>query len=75
MAILTRNERVKRQIDLSGPDGNAFVLLGMARRFGAQIGLETQKIEKIVSDMKSSDYENLISVFDQNFGDYVDLVR
>ena len=31
--------------------------------------------EQLLSDMKSDDYENLISVFDRHFGDYVDLIR
>jgi hypothetical protein len=31
--------------------------------------------EAIVTEMQSSDYENLISVFDREFGQYIDLVR
>ena len=51
-------------IDLTGPDGNAFNLLGLASKFGRQLGLNT---EAILYEMQSGDYENLVNVFDKNF--------
>ena len=62
----------KPVIDLNGPDGNAYFLLGTANRLGKQLDLE---VDKILDDMKSSDYENLIEVFDKHFGMVVDLER
>tara|TARA_R110002012_G_scaffold314715_1_gene527693 strand:+ start:377 stop:592 length:216 start_codon:yes stop_codon:yes gene_type:complete len=59
-------------IDLTGPDGNAFALMGYARRFAKQLGLDEKKILK---EMQSSDYENLLEVFDENFGSFVILER
>lgn len=59
-----------RTLDLSGPDGNAFVLLGYANRWGRQLNLDTKKIH---SEMTSGDYENLIEVFERYFGDFVEL--
>ena len=59
-------------IDLTGPDGNAFALMGYAKRFAKQLGLNG---DEIISDMTSGDYENLIQVFDSNFGDFVILER
>jgi hypothetical protein len=59
-------------IDLSGPGGNAFALLGHAQRLAGQLGLDK---DAIMADMQSSDYEHLIEVFDEHFGMYVDLVR
>lgn len=59
-------------IDLTGPEGNAYVLMGYAKRFAKQLGLDG---EKIVEEMTYSDYENLVSVFDDYFGDYVILER
>ena len=59
-------------IDLTGPEGNAFVLLGYASRFGKQLGLDEKAI---LEEMKSGDYENLIEVFDRYFGDFVILER
>jgi hypothetical protein len=59
-------------IDLTGPDGNAFVLMGYAKRFARQLGVDS---EEIISNMMSGDYENLIEVFEENFGDFVTLYR
>lgn len=59
-------------IDLTGPDGNAFVLLGYAKRFASQLGLDYNSIK---TEMTSGDYENLLKVFDENFGSFVILER
>jgi len=59
-------------IDLTGPDGNAFPLMGYAKRFARQLDLDG---DKIIEDMMSGDYENLVKVFDKNFGDFVTLLR
>ena len=60
------------KIDLTGPQGNAFVLLGYAQRYAKQLGLDSKAI---LDDMQSSDYEHLIQVFDKHFGEYVTLLR
>jgi len=62
--------RTKPIIDLSGSEGNAFVLMGYARRISKEIGLDAKPI---IEDMMSGDYDHLIAVFDKHFGDYVDL--
>ena len=74
MAIksIKKLNRGKRKIDLTGPDGNAFVLLGIASDYAKQLGFDVKLIRK---EMMSSDYENLIKVFDKYFGDYVDLYK
>jgi hypothetical protein len=59
-------------IDLTGPEGNAFVLLGYAKRFAKQLDLDFVEIQ---SKMTAGDYENLIEVFDSYFGDFVILER
>ena len=59
-------------IDITGPDGNAFALMGYASRFARQLGLDGSTITK---EMRSGDYENLLQVFDKYFGDYVILER
>lgn len=71
MAILTD---VKKRIDLSGPDGNAFCLLGYASSFSKQLGYTKEKSDSIQKEMQSGDYDNLVDTFDKYFGDYVDLV-
>tara|TARA_R100001369_G_scaffold80951_1_gene111619 strand:+ start:163 stop:381 length:219 start_codon:yes stop_codon:yes gene_type:complete len=72
MAILSKDTTKKRVIDLTGSDGNAFVLLGIAKGLCKQLEIED---EFILEDMRSSDYEQLINTFDMYFGDYVDLER
>ena len=62
------------EIDLSGPEGNAFVLLGYASRLGKRIyGYE--KTEEILEEMRLSTYELLILTFDKYFGSIVTLYR
>ena len=55
----------RKFIDLSGPEGNAFALLGLARSWSNQIGFDT---EAILSDMQSGDYNHLLEVFEKHFG-------
>ena len=60
------------EIDLTGPQGNAYFLMGMVKKLSNQLDLDGNKILK---DMMSGDYENLIQVFDKNFGSVVTLYR
>jgi hypothetical protein len=57
-------------IDLDGPNGNAFYLLGVAKNLCKQIGVDFTKIEK---KMTKGDYVNLLRVFDKYFGPVVTL--
>jgi len=59
-------------IDLTGPDGNAFSLMVYAKRFAKQLELDS---EPILNEMMEGDYENLLQVFDKNFGKFVILER
>jgi len=59
-------------IDLTGPQGNAYVLLGYAQDFGRQLKLDYKNIQE---EMTSGDYENLVNVFDKYFGNFVILER
>tara|TARA_R110000803_G_scaffold57922_1_gene116057 strand:- start:379 stop:600 length:222 start_codon:yes stop_codon:yes gene_type:complete len=60
------------EIDLTGPDGNAYALMGYAKKFAKQLDLDG---EEIISNMMSGDYENLLAVFEENFGSFVTLYR
>ena len=60
------------EIDLTGPQGNAFYLLGTARNLPKQLDLDGTAI---CDEMTSGDYENLVQVFDKNFGSIVTLYR
>ena len=59
-------------IDLTGPDGNAFALMGYARKLSKQLDLNP---DKIIKEMMSGDYENLLEVFDGYFGEFIILER
>lgn len=72
MAILQKPKQNGITIDLTGPQGNAFYLLGTANNLAKQLGLNGKEI---MEEMKSSDYENLINVFDNYFGNIVTLYR
>ena len=54
------------EIDLTGPDGNAFALMAYAKRFGKQVGMSNSYINEMLEKMMSSDYENLVKVFDDD---------
>jgi hypothetical protein len=70
--IRDKQQQSEIVIDLTGPDGNAFVLMGMAKRYANQLGLDA---DKIINDMRSGDYEHLVQVFDDAFGEFVILER
>ena len=70
--IRTKKPKPEIIIDLTGPDGNAFVLMSMAVDFARQLG----KVGKAIrEEMMAGDYEHLLSVFDREFGHFVILER
>jgi hypothetical protein len=73
MAIKSKSEMPSEiTIDLTGPDGNAFALMGYAKNFSRQLGIDSTPI---IKDMMSGDYEHLLEVFEDNFGSFVTLYR
>ena len=61
-------------IDLDGPDGNAYNLLGVANnlmRRGFGRNAFGRDIAEVLNEMPSGDYNNLVRVFDKYFGDMV----
>ena len=72
MAILKKDKYKKQVIDLTGPDGNAFYLLGMAQKLSKQIGLDWNEVRDVMTE---GNYEELITAFDIYFGNYIDLER
>jgi hypothetical protein len=72
MTIVKQRPRGKVEIDLRGPKGNAYFLMGSAMKFAKQLGLDGNAI---VAEMKSGNYDNLVEVFDKHFGNYVTLYK
>jgi len=77
MAIRKKEERQDTtiNIDLTGPDGNAFVLLGIASNLCKQLKYDRDKTERILDEMRLTDYEGLLYTFDREFGMLVTLWR
>lgn len=59
-------------IDLTGPQGNAFVLLGIATKLAKELHMN---VLPILDEMRGGDYDNLLEVFDKYFGNYATLYR
>ena len=76
MAIITRSRQGKMEIILSGPQGNPMHLCAVGRDLTRQLHPEDwrERWEIIQKDMLSGDYEHVLEVFNEHFGDYVDLV-
>jgi hypothetical protein len=70
--ILEKPKQTGITIDLTGPQGNAYYLLGTAGNLAKQLGLDSKVIQ---AEMMSGDYENLLEVFDSYFGSIVTLYR
>lgn len=69
---LSEKPETRIEIDMSGPQGNAFYLIGAAEKLSAKIGLDPQQV---LGEMQAADYENLVQVFENYFGDYVVMYR
>ena len=72
MAIVNKPKTRGIEIDLTGPQGNAYFLLGTAKNLAKKLSLNGNEITK---EMMSGDYEHLLEVFDENFGMFVTLYR
>ena len=62
------------EFNISGPDGNAFALMGQVKNLGRQLGFDRTEVARITTEMMAGDYENLCRVFMDNFGHVVQLV-
>ena len=78
MAIIDKSSLTygKNVIDIDGPDGNAFMLMGIGANFlRKNLGYTEDEIDDFHDEMMAGDYENLLLVFDKYLGDYFDLHR
>ena len=67
-----RPKKTKIEIDLLGPEGNAFALLGIAKDLCHKTGIEWEPVK---NEMTSSDYKWLLQVMDHYFGDFIIMYR
>ena len=68
MTIVAKKRSNTTIVDLDGPQGNAFVLLGYANDTMKQSGIDKETTDKILNEMKSGDYINLLRTFEKYFG-------
>jgi len=52
------------EIDIRGPQGNAFALMGTAKSLAKQLGYDA---DEIVNEMMQGDYEHLLDTFEKHF--------
>ena len=68
MSVVAKGRPSTTVIDLDGSQGNAFVLLGYANQTMKQSGFDKETKDKILNEMKSGDYINLLRTFEKYFG-------
>ena len=73
MAIICKSPYKKQVIDLTGPEGNSYFLLGYGQKLSKV--LPDADWDNIKKEMTSGGYENLIKTFDKYFGEFIDLER
>lgn len=57
----------KPRLRLSGQDGNAFMLLGLAHRAAKKAGWSKEQWEKVRTEATSGDYDHLLTTLGDNF--------
>lgn len=62
----------KKMIDLNGPEGNALVLLALAKDYCKELELN---YNPIYEELTAGDYENLLTVFRKYFDEFVTLYK
>lgn len=65
--------QTRRVIDLHGPEGNAFVLIGTAKHLAVQLEFEQERIDALMEEMTTS-YVNLVRAFEREFGQFFDII-
>mgnify|MGYP003130701635 FL=1 len=70
--IKKKIKKTQIEMDLTGPQGNAYVLIGTAMNLARQFGYDEEMIKE---QMMSDDYENVVQTFDKYFGEHVILYR
>ena len=57
----------KPTLELVGQDGNAFAIIGAARKAGKKAGWDDKNLSSMVEEMMSGDYDHLLQVAMEHF--------
>ncbi len=68
--MTTARKSRKPTVKLIGEDGNAFAIMGRCRRAAISAGWTKDQITKVLNEMMSSDYNNLLQVAAKYFKVY-----
>jgi hypothetical protein len=74
MTIRKKTNKERPLIDLSGPQGNAFYLMGVVKQTFRRSGA-SELGDEIVAEMMNGDYDHLVKTFDLYLGEHFDIVR
>jgi len=75
MTIKKKKRSPKIVLDLTGPQGNAYVILGTIQRLMKTMKFHEAQIDAIMEEMTSKDYEHLVATAEKHFGKYIDFYR
>jgi hypothetical protein len=62
-------------VDLSGPQGNAYALMGVARSIGRELNRPYNEIKDVETRMMSGNYNDLVKVLYLEYGDFIQFVK
>ena len=57
----------KPQVQLVGNDGNAFAIMGACQRAARNAGWDKDRIQTVMDEMMSGDYDNLLATAMKHF--------
>ena len=73
---MTKKDFKQNQVmDLTGPEGNAFCLIGTAMKLAKLKGETKAERADLMTEMTSGNYEKVVQVFEREFGNFVTLLR
>jgi hypothetical protein len=63
----------KIKLDLTGPDGNAMVIMATCKSLARQLGWDQEEIQDLLNKQMNGDYTNVIRLADQHFGAFLEM--
>jgi hypothetical protein len=59
-------------LNLNGPEGNVFALMGTAKNLAKQLDMNATEI---INEMRAGDYNHALDVFEKHFGSVVEFIN